>query len=328
MKTCRNLLSILLLFIISVSNAFSQGVINDLVVFCNDGQKFVLIMNGQKYNETPSTNVKVTGLVLKKYEVRVIFDSRKIKDLNTTLTFFNTGKECVFGLNRHGKKYSMDYISSTDIPGFANPMSTNTTNTTTSTQVNTNNNSTSNSTYHPTYTNTTNTNTGTYSTNSTSNSNSSGINVHAGAINIGLNENGKINIGTKEGNVNVNAKNPSGSVTVGQGPNSVTLNKAAKVGCNGPMNTLQFEGIKGKISSQTSESSKLIAAKSLLESNCYTTTQVKEVMKMFTDDSTKLDYAKNAYLHTNDLNNYKELKEEFKKEENKDEFLKYVKSMK
>jgi hypothetical protein len=305
-------------------------VINDLVVFSNDGHKFVLIMNGEKYNEEPSTNVKVTGLVLKKYEVRVIFDSKRIKDLNTTLTFYNTGKECVFGLNRHGKKYSMDYVSSTDIPGFVNPMTSTTT--TTSTQVNTNNNTSSNSTYHPTTSNTTSTstNTGTYSTNnSTTNSqNSNSINVHAGVFNIGLNENGKINIGTKEGNLNVNAKNPSGNVTLGQGPNSITLNKAAKVGCNGPMNTLQFEGIKSKITTQTTEASKLIAAKSLLESNCYTTSQVKEVMNMFSEDSNKLDYAKNAYLHTNDLNNYKELKEEFKKDENKEAFLKYVKSMK
>lgn len=91
-------------------------VINNLVVFCNDGERFTLILNGLKENSRPETNVRVEGLDLKVYEVKVIFENPKLKDVNTTLTFYRTNKECVFALNKKGsKKHTMDYVSEKDI---------------------------------------------------------------------------------------------------------------------------------------------------------------------------------------------------------------------
>jgi hypothetical protein len=88
-------------------------------VFCNDGEPFTLIMNGERYNMEPQTKVRVTGLTLKKYAVKIIFTNPKIKEHTTTLTFFNTGYECEFALNKHGKKrYSMDYFTEKRIEGF------------------------------------------------------------------------------------------------------------------------------------------------------------------------------------------------------------------
>jgi hypothetical protein len=99
-------------------------VINNLVVFCNDGP-FTLILNGFKMNENPQTNVRVESLDLKVYEVKIIFENHKFKDHSTKLTFFRTGKECVFALNKHGRrKHTMDYVSEKEIDGFipaANP---------------------------------------------------------------------------------------------------------------------------------------------------------------------------------------------------------------
>src|SRR6478609_4966979 len=102
-------LFILLLFFQSFS---ASALINDLVVFCNDGEPFVLIMNGERYNAEPQTKVVARGLELKRYGVKIIFSNKKLKELNTTLTFNNNGKECVFALHRHGRKYTMDYLSS------------------------------------------------------------------------------------------------------------------------------------------------------------------------------------------------------------------------
>ncbi len=96
-------------------------VINNLVVFCNEGERFTLILNGLKENQTPETNVRVEGLDLKVYKVRIIFENPKLKEHETTLTFYRTGKECVFALNKHGKKHTMDYVSEKEIDGFLNP---------------------------------------------------------------------------------------------------------------------------------------------------------------------------------------------------------------
>jgi hypothetical protein len=96
-------------------------VINNLVVFCNEGERFTLILNGLKENQIPETNVRVEGLDLKVYQVRIIFENPKLKEHETTLTFYRTGKECVFALNKHGKKHTLDYVSEKEIDGFLNP---------------------------------------------------------------------------------------------------------------------------------------------------------------------------------------------------------------
>jgi hypothetical protein len=113
----RNLLIVLVFC--AVQLAMKAQIVNNLVVFSNEGQPFTLILDGLKENQTPATNVRVVGLDLKAYQVKVIFENKRLKDANTTITFFRTGKECVFGLNRKGKKkHTIDYVSEKEIDGF------------------------------------------------------------------------------------------------------------------------------------------------------------------------------------------------------------------
>jgi hypothetical protein len=109
----------LILFL--TSQLFSQ-VVNNLVVFSNEGLKFTLIMNGERYNMTPETRVRVTNLTLKKYQVKIIFEDTHYKEHSTTLTFYSTGWECEFALNPKGrKKHTMDFFTQTRIPGWETP---------------------------------------------------------------------------------------------------------------------------------------------------------------------------------------------------------------
>src|SRR6187431_2666724 len=106
MKNVSLLLSLLLFLHLKVSSQ----VINNLVVFSNDGDKFTLILNGEKQNLYPETKVRVVDLNLKVYKVNIIFENQKLQPHSTTLTFFSTNTECVFAINkRGGKKHSMDY---------------------------------------------------------------------------------------------------------------------------------------------------------------------------------------------------------------------------
>lgn len=123
--------------------ALKAQIINNLVVFSNEGQPFTLILDGLKENQTPQTNVRVVGLDLKKYQVKVIYENKKLKDVNATVTFFRTGKECVFALNKLGKrKHTLDYSSEKDIDGFNDNVNkqntTDNTNTGSNDQTNTN----------------------------------------------------------------------------------------------------------------------------------------------------------------------------------------------
>jgi hypothetical protein len=91
-----------------------------MVVFCNDGEPFTLILNGERINMEPQTKVRVEGLTLKKYQAKVVFKNQKLKESNTTITFFSTCFECEFAVNRKSKKkFSIDYFTDRPIPGCA-----------------------------------------------------------------------------------------------------------------------------------------------------------------------------------------------------------------
>jgi hypothetical protein len=92
-----------------------------MVVFCNDGEPFTLILNGERINMEPQTRVKVEGLTLKKYQTKVIFKNSRLKEANTTITFFSTCFECEFGVNRKSKKkFKIEYFTDRPIPGCNN----------------------------------------------------------------------------------------------------------------------------------------------------------------------------------------------------------------
>jgi hypothetical protein len=118
--------------------------INNMVLFCNDGEPFTLILNGERMNMEPQTRVRVEGLTLKKYQAKVIFKNKKLKEANTTITFFYTCFECEFGVNRKSKKkFKIEYFTDRKIEGCAggepegNTNSNQTTGTITNTTTNT-----------------------------------------------------------------------------------------------------------------------------------------------------------------------------------------------
>jgi hypothetical protein len=297
----------LFISILFLSSSSFANVNNDLVVFCNDGERFTLILNGQRYNETPATTVKATSLNLKTYQVRIIFENKKKKDLNTNVYFYKTNKECVFGLNNKGKnKYTMDYVSDKDIievPVEEKPVTSNNTYQTNSTPV-----------YTPT------------TTSPTKENNSLAVSTPLGKI--GVNENGGVSLGGNLGNVNLNKNDKSGNLSIGKGTDAIVLHKVAKAGCSSPMTPLDFEALQKKIAKQTTDTTNLETAKALLDGSCLKTSQVKEVMQTLKHDETKLDYAKHAYSHTSDLNNYYQLKSELVADSKKEELQKFIKDSK
>lgn len=82
-------------------------------------------------------------------------------------------------------------------------------------------------------------------------------------------------------------------------------------GCEYPMNNVNFSNAKSSIASKSFENSKLTIAKQVITNNCLTTSQIKEIVKMFDFENTRLEFAKYAYNYVYDKGNYFQLNDVF-----------------
>ena len=321
----KKLLLLLFLSLIIQLKGYSQ-VINNLVVFSNDGEIFTLILNGERQNQMPDSRVKVVGLTLKVYKVTILFENKNLKTHNTTLTFFSTDKECVFTLNKHGKKHTMDYVTDSPI----NQQNTTTVNTTT---VSPNTSYSNTTTTHPTITptttySTTQTTTTNTTTNTSSNNNGNqdlAVKTKLGTFEI---DNNGVKINSHNINMGVDEKNKKVNSSVNILGDNISLNKSLKTGCQSPMSGLDFDESKKNVIAQTSDSTRMIAAEKIINVNCMLTDQLKEIMVLFTTDLNKLHFAKKAYSHTSDLSNYGKLEDTFTSDEGKKDLHNFIKNPK
>jgi hypothetical protein len=101
---------------------------------------------------------------------------------------------------------------------------------------------------------------------------------------------------------------------------------SGRIGCAVPMTSADFESFKGSVTSKSFEDSKMTLAKQVLNTNCLTSAQVREVMGLFSFEETKLDFAKYAYGHTYDLGNYYKVNDAFQFESSIEELNTYINS--
>lgn len=74
--------------------------------------------------------------------------------------------------------------------------------------------------------------------------------------------------------------------------------------CDIPMPENNFISVLTTIKDQTFDDNKLKLAKQIATVNCLTAMQVKQIMQLFTFESSKLDFAKFAYTRVWDVNNF------------------------
>ncbi len=95
-------------------------------------------------------------------------------------------------------------------------------------------------------------------------------------------------------------------------------------GCPMPMSNENFSTAKNSISSKSFEDSKITIAKQIVGNNCLLCSQVKEIMKLFSFEDSRLEFAKFAYKHTFDIGNYYQLNDAFTFESSIDELNEYI----
>jgi hypothetical protein len=313
------------LLVAFASNISAQS---DVSFFCQDGLKFWVIINGIKQNETPQTNVKVSGLSASNYKAKVIFDNNAIPAIEKT----------IFTKNGEDKYYSMSYNIRKDKNGNyvlrLNSMDENVTPVTgqytTPLWVE----------ERPATVQTSQTTT-TIST--TTNNDPTGGHVNVNAVDPVTGEGINLNMSVNTGNTGVTGNavttttttttrttsNTSGYQenviqTANQPEHYIMQGYNGRVGCPWPMNSGDFQSAKSSISSKSFDDTKLTIAKQVTGANCLFCSQVKEIMLLFSFEATRLDFAKFAYAYVYDQGNYFKLNDAFTFESSIDELNTYI----
>jgi hypothetical protein len=87
-----------------------------------------------------------------------------------------------------------------------------------------------------------------------------------------------------------------------------------------------FARAREAIRRESFDNNKMTVAKQVADNNYFTTTQAKELVKLFSFEDAKLEYAKYVYSKTIDKNNYFVMNEVFNVSRSKEELANYIKN--
>lgn len=291
---------------ISLLQFLSYAQNSNLVFFTMDAKPFYVVLNGVRQNAKPETNVKITGLKQPYYKVKIIFNEPGLNEINKNITF-NPNTETIYNIKKNKKgEYVLRYYS--EVPINQAPPSTPNQSVVVYTL-----------TPPPVHSTTTITET------STTVSSSGNQDLNAGGM-------GLINDGNNQTSTSSTTTTTTTSTTIvhhdkipATPVETYTLpGYNGPVGCPVPMNNSDFYRVKESISSKDFEDSKLTIAKQVISANCLLTSQIKEIMQLFSFEDTRLELAKFAYGHTYDIGNYYQLNDAFEFETSIDELNEYI----
>jgi len=99
-------------------------------------------------------------------------------------------------------------------------------------------------------------------------------------------------------------------------------------GCSTPMSAADFDSAKESVNTGGIDDTKLKIAKQVVDENCMSTEQVKEMMELLSFEKAKLDLAKYGYSRVTDKRNYYKINDALTFESSKTELDTYINSAK
>lgn len=305
------------------NNVFGQS--SNAILFTENGERFTIILNGVRQNTEPETNVKVTGLNAEFYKLKVIFTNTMLGEKNFNL-YLNHGTETSYSIRKNSKgEYVIRLVS--EVPMAEAPTASPSQtiivyadNPAAAPQVGT-----------VTQTTITETTTATQPQDDNVNINM-GVHVSGDGGNISISASG-MNGEDEKAHTTVVHTTTTTTHTVTSHPAPVRPPSylpgyTGPIGCPVPMSPGEFSDFKSAISAKTFEDTRMSIAKEGLSDHCMLSSQVKEVMLLFTFEENKLDFAKYAYDHTYDIGNYFKVNNAFTFENSTEELNQYINSHK
>lgn len=267
--------------------SLAQGCIS---VFSENGEKFYLLLNGEKQNPGPQKNVRVDGLLSESYYAKIIFENESRHGISQLVVnaLSNSGKyqETTYEIVKSNDgSLKLKNVGVKPIP----------------------------ESYTPTG--------GVYSTHygQASRDNTDQPDPAPVPQNAGGNGRASISI-IPQGNSSETTTTASFSAPPEP---SEPLPPAP---CNYPMDVNTFKIAKTTVSQASFEDTKLSTAEALLGANCITSDQVAEICKLFGFEDSKLKFAKYAYPKTTDRENYTKVINSMSFEASKNELKKFIAS--
>lgn len=282
-------LSLSLLLSVFVSQA--QQAVGHLTVFNENGDKFYLVLNGERQNNKPETNIRIEDLTQPQYSAKIIFENNTLPEISKTLYLADANgvlMDVTYKIkndkNGNPKLGAMPFSAVPVRQGFIAPSNV--------TVIRYGNPAppTTVVTTAPAVTQTTTTTTQT--TNGTV-----GADVHVGGINM--------NVHIHDPLLNTNVTTTQTTTTTTTNTNATAPN-TTPVGCKGayPMGGSDFSSALNTIKNQGFDETRLKTAKQIAGGNCLSANQIAEICKAFGFEETKLDFAKYAYDFCTEPQNY------------------------
>ena len=292
--------ALLFSFLLFTTVIFAQS--SNLVFFSEQGEKFLVVLNGIQQNNAPETNVRITELTPATYKVKIIFEDSNIPELDKNL-FLEQGMEYTCNIKKNSKgEYVLRLLSQVALAQAPPPPASQHVIIYTTTP--------------PAVTTTTQTvTTGTSVTTTTP----AGVELTTGISSMTIGGAATTVTTTSSSTTTTTSGAPAGEQVV-----YVLPGYNGPYGCPYPMDATDFAQAKSSIASKNFEDSKLTIAKQIAGANCLLCSQVREIMTLFTFEATKLDFAKFAYKYTLDPGNYYLLNDAFEFESSIDELNQYI----
>jgi hypothetical protein len=315
MKNLFLTLTSIMLFSVANAQFFPTG---NLTIFSEDGDKFFLVLNGERQNNVPMTNLRVEDLNQPYFSARIIFEDKNLPDISRNMLAITDADGRYMDVTYRIRKdksgrpnlrfFSMtppepNFIPSPNVQVIHYGAPTQVVVAPPVQQVPV-----------PVTSGTTVTQT---TTTTTRGGEVVGANVNIGGINMG---------------VTVVDPFVTGSVThtTTTTTNAPVVNAVpVPVGCRGTAGMLpaDFNAALASIRRQGFDDTRLSTAKQISSTNCLTAAQVAQICRLFSFEETKLDFAKFAYTQCTEPQSYFRVNDVFSFSSSVDELNAFVSGM-
>ena len=301
---------------------------SDVVVFSDEGDKFTLVIDGDVKNEAPAARVVAKGIKNETPLLVVNFENKQIPMLKQN-SWMEPGQEYTLRIttNKKGVKVlrmqGQAPLGTASAEPVSKPKPSEFAEDTTAPEI-------TQEVIATDYPVTKSTTTITTTEGDPDGNVNMSINVNGVGLNMAVTE-GAGGTSTTTTTTTVTHSSPTTTVRATPAPTPTPTVKApveevvvVASGCGQAMSTADFEDAKKSIDSKGFDDTKLTLAKQIANSNCLSTSQVKSVMELFGFEDSKLDFAKFAYDHVTDMNNYYKVNDAFGFSSSVDELNSYI----
>lgn len=302
----------------------------NLTIFSEDGLPFYLILNGERYNDVPQTNIRIEELPNPYYNCKVIFEDRSLPEISKSAVNIadvnNVMQDVTYRIKRDNKGRNVLRFYSF-VPAQQNMVRP-----------------ANCAVYRFGAPNVLVAGPGFVASGGRGGTN---VNVNVGGTSISVNTPGGGRVSSNSSYTesrdyayqnDVRYSDNRGRYDNGRDrdnryndtryrDNEDRYRNEGRSTCRMAMNGADFNEARNAVAASSFDETRLSTAKQIISANCMTAAQISTMLSVFSFEASKLDFAKYAYPFCVDKNNYFKINNSFSFESSKAELNNYVQSM-